>query len=109
MTMALVGHCNTCGAPMYDWRRHTCLPAWLCWISDGRGYTPEDGKLMYTSSPETAAEEYAEWHDSQGDYTCIGGDDLQITVRCVTTGQETVFKVTGEQVPAYTAYKQDGG
>jgi len=96
--------CKTCGEPIFSWKRHTCPPSWLCWFSgEHDDDCPEDGHTVYASSARTAAEKFAEWWDSQGDYTCIGGEVVQVTVRNPTTMEEETFLVRGEMNPVYTA------
>ena len=106
--MAITGYCPECNEPMYDWRRHRCPDKWLCWESGGLfDESPEDGAHhIYAASAETAAEKYAEWSDNQGDYVCIGGETLQITVRHVETRKEETFTVSAELLPTYAAYRK---
>ena len=100
--------CKTCGQAIFSWKPHICPPRWLCWFSgEHDDDEPEDGHYMYSPSASTAAEEYAEWYDNQGDYTCIGGEDVQVTVRNPETMEEETFIVRGDMTPSYHADRKE--
>jgi hypothetical protein len=70
-----------------------------------RGGTEENRHVIYSYSHEKAAEQWAEWSDSQGDYDIIGGADVTVSVRLCNASEVRRFTVTGESVPRYYAEK----
>lgn len=110
----MVDRCPNCDEFMFDsiytGRPHRCPPAWWCWISgDDYDYAEEDGRKIHSNDAANAAEEYIERWDSDGDYVCIGGDEIQVTVRSVLDPSKTyTFTVHGEMVPVYSAREKRG-
>ena len=104
--------CSICG--VYTWREfdggpHKCPPAWWCWISDpDYDMKRNEGSKIYDLHAEDAATEYIERWDAEGDYVCIGGDDMQVSVARLTAPDDaSTFIVSGEMVPEYRAELQD--
>lgn len=69
------------------------------------GETEEDAREVEACDSETAAEDYAEWSDSNGDYTIVRGSEATLHVRRTDdeAAEVEVFVVTGESVPHYSA------
>lgn len=69
------------------------------------GETEDDAREVEASDSETAAEDFAEWSDSNGDYAIVRGNEATVHVR--RTNDEAavveVFVVIGESVPQYSA------
>lgn len=105
--------CPICGGWLFKseiWGKpHRCPPAWLCWISDtSYGYEREDAKTIYSDEPIDAAKEFVVLWDAEGDYICVGGDRIRVSVESVLhPGQVRVFLVRGEMVPEYWAEQVD--
>jgi len=103
----MADQCSICGT--YLWRSmgrpHKCPPAWWCWISDpDYGMERDDGMTIYNLHPDSAAEEYMARWDAEGDYVCIGGDEVQVSVAPRGDPDAVqVFTVRGEMVPEYCA------
>lgn len=57
---------------------------------------------MYAIDAETAAEEYAEQTDSEGDYIIIRNGEAEVWVRD-PENKITAFDITAESVPEYRA------
>ena len=99
--------CSICG--QYLWRSmgrpHKCPPAWWCWVSDpDYGMERDDGMVVYGVNPDGAAEEFMQRWDVGGDYVCIGGDEMQVSVVPMSDLDAVqVFVVRGEMVPEYYA------
>lgn len=93
--------------------RAICLRPWatarisfLAWRPD-HGETEEDAHTVSTvDDPQTAAEDFAQWSDSNGDYLILGGAVETIVVRRVGSESTETFEVTGESVPSYTARRK---
>ncbi len=62
---------------------------------------------VYAVDAETAAEEYAENSDCEGDYTIIRNGEAEIWVRD-PENRVTVFDITAESVPEYRATERAG-
>ena len=107
--MVDTGRCSICGKFKFEHRsfltgQHRCPPGWWCWISDeGWDYEEEDGRAVYAIRAKYAAAEFIERWDNGGDYVCIGGDEMEVSVKPLGGGDVQVFKVTGEMVPEYWA------
>lgn len=86
-------------------RPHRCPPSWWCWISDpAYGYERDDGRTIYSQDAKDAATEFIARWDANGDYVCIGGDVIQVSVvRPGDPDSVQVFDVRGEMVPCYRA------
>ncbi len=85
---------------------HTCPPAWTLWSPDQGEDSPEDGRTAYGYTPEAAVEKWAEELDHGGDYAIVSGDIPEVLVRALNDeGPGTVYVVSGEAVPSYTARK----
>jgi hypothetical protein len=64
----------------------------------------EDGRKVYNLYPDGAATEYIERWDSEGDYVCIGGDEMQVSVALMSDPDAVqVFMIRGEMIPEYYA------
>jgi hypothetical protein len=74
----------------------------LVWRPEN-GETEEDAREVEALDAETAAEDFAEWDDSQGDYTIVRGSDATLHVRPRDGGDVERFQVSGEAVPQYSA------
>ncbi len=87
---------------MRPWRKN--LAKWLVWRPE-EDETIDDAQEVRSSDAEEAAEDWAEWSDSGGDYTIVGGSEATVCVRAKDDDAAPVetFVVTGESVPQYTA------
>lgn len=75
----------------------------LVWCHD-HGSGPEDGKVMEAYDARSAAERWAEWEDAHSaDYWIVGGETASVTVRDMSDGTETNFRINGEQTAVYSA------
>ena len=75
---------------------------WRVWRPD-ESATEDDAREVEAFDAAQAAEDYAEWDDSQNaDYAIVNGSGALISVRG-PDGSLATFKVTGEAVPQYTA------
>jgi len=75
---------------------------WRVWRSD-EGSTEDDAREVRASDAEQAAEDFAEWDDSQSaEYSIARGNEALISVRG-PDGSLSTFKVEGEYVPHYIA------
>ena len=101
--------CSICGKWMFRsqilGKPHKCPPAWWCWLSDpDYDEHRDDGRAIYQMHADDAATEYVEDWDAGGDYTCIGGDEVQVSVASLAEHDSvSVFMVRGEMVPEYYA------
>lgn len=104
--------CSICGEYTFRsqmlGRPHKCPPAWWCWISDpDYDMERDDGKTIYNLHADDAATEYIARWDAQGDYVCIGGDELLVSVAPVRDPDAVQsFRVRGEMVPEYHATEE---
>ncbi len=100
--------CSICG----DWlfrsqifgKSHKCPPSWWCWISDlGWDYDrDDDGSVVYNLDRSEAAKEFIGRWDADGDYPCVGGEEVQVSVARITELDDVeVFYVRGAMVPEY--------
>ena len=101
----MLDRCSVCGEFIFEWKKHKCKPAWWCWISDGDwDYEEEDGKRVHAVDAKDAATEYIEQWDNGGDYVCIGGNDIVVSVKPIGEDDNVqTFTVHGEMVPEYYA------
>ena len=74
---------------------------WSVWDEDDGG--EKDACTVHAVDAQEAAEKYAEWIDSQGDYTIVGGSNVTLSVRQVGATCVYRFLVLGESVATYTA------
>lgn len=103
-----IDRCSRCGGFIFEWKTHRCPPAWWCWLSEPTwDYRYEDGRAIYDADPGDAAAMYIERWDNDGDYVCIGGDEMEVSVHPIGNPDDvTVFVVSGEMVPEYHAEKK---
>lgn len=73
-------------------------------------YMGDDHEEFDAVSFEDAAEKFADYYDSQGDYTVVNGNDITVQVED-DMGTRVPVKVTGETVANYIAIEieKDGG
>jgi hypothetical protein len=81
---------------------HKCPPVFSVLIEDYHGDDFEDGIQVHVRDAETAAEKAIEEWDSDGDYTCAGGSEVNVTVKG-PDGVVKKFVVTAEARPVYYA------
>lgn len=94
--------CSICGRAMFD-KEHTCPPAWRVWDED-QGQTREDARLVYTTTPDSAAEAWAEHDDNDSaEYSIAKGTPTVVCVAREPDGPVEKFKVHGEYQPVYWA------
>jgi hypothetical protein len=102
--------CPICGEFKFDWKRHRCEPGWWCWISDPEwDMERDDGQRIFAHDAQEAAEKYIEAWDN-GDYVCIGGQEMIVSVDAISgesAGQVHVFSVHGEMIPHYHARRKN--
>lgn len=106
----MIDYCPTCRGYIYTYKgadNHRCPPAWLVWYPDWQGPEPEDAAVVYAVSAEAAAEKWAHDQDADGDYTIIGGSEVQVKVRARGSSDWDEYEVTGETVAQYNARKVD--
>jgi len=83
---------------------HKCPPLFEVLIKDYHG--DDDGMQVNAYDAEEAAEKAIEDWDAEGDYTCIGGEEINVTVKS-SDGSVKKFVVTGESCPSYHATEVD--
>ena len=92
--------CDKCDRFMFRSDEHKCSPVWEVLIDDYHG--DDDGMTVYAFDAEEAAEVAVKRWDAQGDYICIGGEE--ITVRVIGADKSVkTFVVTGQSSPSYYA------
>ena len=75
----------------------------LAWCPE-YGQDAEDGIEITVFDDGEAAEEWAERYEREDtDYPILNGQDVTVRVRDIKTGIETVFAVSGEIIPSYSA------
>lgn len=62
----------------------------------------DDFKVIEAFDHEQAAEKYAEYYDSDGDYSVVGGSNILVKVEG-PDGDARFLSVSGESVPSYNA------
>ena len=95
--------CETCGEWIYGaWLKpsHVCPPAYRVWDVDEE--EREDAQTVYAADPEEAARTWAEDYDPGSDYTIVSGSPATVIVEDAS-GTRSVWRVTGESEPVYTA------
>lgn len=85
----------------YGWTPCKCVrfeiaQAWKGKVDDG------DWDETYGKEPQYLVERWAQRHDSNGDYTIVGGSEAEVWVRD-EDGKVTKWTVYGEAVPEYHA------
>jgi hypothetical protein len=79
---------------------------WLAWSPDD-GQTEADARPVAASSPEAAAEWWAEADDRESaDYSIVRGNDALVMVTSDDGGPPLAFIVEGRAVPCYTAKRR---
>ncbi len=92
----------SCGQYVWSRDRHRCPPAYRVWCPD-RCEDEEDAGVVHAHGPEPAAETWAERDDAHSaDYAIVGGSPAIVHVRA-PDGTLTVWRVTGEVIPSYSA------
>jgi hypothetical protein len=61
----------------------------------------DEGVSFSAFDHEDAAEQFAEHHDSDGDYPIVGGDSPVVVVG--SDGVTKMMRLSGETVPSYSA------
>jgi len=79
---------------------HQCPPTFEVLIEDYHG--DDDGIKVSAFDAEEAAEKAIEEWDAEGDYTCAGGSEVNVTVKG-SDGSVKKFVVTAEACPEYYA------
>jgi len=91
--------CKKCGE--YGWvNTHQCPPKWYVrhdWHDDG------DETEIFATTPQEAAEKYAERSDAYGDYDIVNGSPAIVVVIEPLINQQHWFEVEGHPVPEYSA------
>jgi hypothetical protein len=67
--------------------------------------------LLYAFDAATAAADWGQYHDSDGDYTILSGHPARVRVRAMEGGEPEdrewrIFTVRGESVPHYSASEE---
>lgn len=77
---------------------------WLVWREE-QGDAEADAREVVACDSKEAAEDFAEWDDSGGDYSIVGGSEATLQVRRAGDDAAPVetFVVSGESVPQYNA------
>jgi hypothetical protein len=82
---------------------HKCPPIYLVLIKDYHGDDfEEDAMKINAHDAEDAAQKAVEEWDAEGDYTCAGGSEVDVTIKC-PDGLIKKFVVTSESRPEYYA------
>lgn len=78
---------------------------WLVWRADE---TEDEARTVRASDAERAAEDWADYDDSDSaDYTIIDGDSVTVCVcEAILTSAARRFVVRGETVAQYTAREE---
>lgn len=71
--------CPRCRKYHFDNAPHTCPPVWLVWCKECDGDI-HNAWPCHSIDAETAAEEWAEADDAEGDYTIVGGSEATVFV-----------------------------
>ena len=100
--MGSVAFCRTCRRHHWDGHAHRCPPAYLAWCPD-LDEDEDEAIALYAVEAEEAAEEWAERQDADSaEYGIVVGEPATVHVRA-PDGTVTVWRVTGESVPSYSA------
>lgn len=76
------------------------------WCPD-RDKHEENGTIVEQSCAPAAAEKWAEMEDwYSADFVIVGGQTVEVTVRDLTTGEQSEWTVSGESVPHYFARRK---
>lgn len=76
---------------------------WLVWPEDE---TEDEARRVRARDPREAAEDYAAYSDSGGDYCILNGNDATVHVRRDGGIPVDTFVVHGESVPSYSARRK---
>jgi hypothetical protein len=92
--------CKVCGK--YDWLdTHKCAPVWEARIHTTKW--EEDWTEVHATDAEEAAENFCESYDRDGEYSIIRSGDAEVEVRRPGGDAVTIFDITAETVPHYSA------
>jgi len=92
--------CKTCSKYMSFPEHHKCPPTFEVFIADY--HDDDDGMTVNAYDAEEAAEKAVEEYDSDGDYSCINGEEVTVRVQD-SNGLVKRFVVTAEARPVYYA------
>jgi hypothetical protein len=83
----------------------TPIQRFLVWCPK-YGQSVDDACEITAMDDGDAAEEWAERYEREDtDYPILNGQDVTVRVRDIETGTETVFVVSGEIIPSYSAVR----
>jgi len=99
-------YCSECGAFRLFPERHQCAPAFFVWCDRHHG-EHDEGDRVHAFDAQSAAEEWADQTDSDGDYVILSGSPAAVRVTAVEGGEQQWFEVTGESCPRYTAHEME--
>jgi hypothetical protein len=100
--------CRHCGYLFLldgDRANHKCPPEWEVWWPDG-SEERDDARTFHASSAREAAEKWAQWSDSQGDYTIVGGSPETVCVAAPGKDEVVRFYSEGYTVAEYHATEE---
>lgn len=89
----------------WDWfPGHQCAPIWEVRMHETKW--EEDWSQIHALSASSAAEKFCDERDSGGDYDIIREGNAEIEVRKPGDAEVTIFDISAESVPQYTAYER---
>jgi hypothetical protein len=82
---------------------HRCPPLFVVW--DPENGDERDGRRVYASDYQSAAEKWADLADSEGEYGMWDGNEVDVLVRGANdlSGEAQAFVVSGQMHPTYSA------
>jgi len=92
--------CKKCGKFAIWPESHKCPPLWEL---NEPEYDEDHWEQIYAIDEETAAEEWADKTDAEGDYSIVDGSPAIVLIRKYGETETKKFEVTGETVPEYRA------
>lgn len=85
------------------------MSKFLVWRPEN-GQDEEDGKTINAYDAEDAVEFWAKWYDQAGaDYLIVSGQPATVKVRDLDSDAVSVWIVSGESVPSYSARRKAAG
>ncbi len=81
---------------------HSRPPRWDVWHNDPF-YGREDAETVYAVDAEEAARKWGESYDSDGDYSLLGGAEIEVFVAKRDDPKTVLYSVSGESIPVYSA------
>ena len=96
--------CKDCEDYMLYPSSHVCPPMFLSELIDGYS----EAHPTRAHNAQAAAEKFCELHDAGGDYDIISTGEAEVRVTDPRTGEVTLWDITAESVPSYSANAKGG-